>query len=78
MMSNYILLIEMNLLRKLKSFGIELIKIEKVAKKKLDSNDLVKLAHCAIDIVIYKYNSAHKRNNDEVSTEGSNKKIHVS
>jgi len=41
------------LIKKLtKSFGIELIKIEKVAKKKLDSNDLLKLAHCAIDIVI--------------------------
>jgi acyl carrier protein len=39
-----------------KSFGIELIKIEKVVKKKLNINDLVKLAHCAIDIVIYKCN----------------------
>ena len=43
-----------------KSFGIELIKIEKVVKKKLNINDLVKLAHCAIDIVINKCNSAPK------------------
>jgi acyl carrier protein len=61
-----------------KSFGIELIKIEKVVKKKLNINDLVKLAHCAIDIVIYKCNSALKRKNAEASTDGSNKKIKTS
>jgi hypothetical protein len=61
-----------------KSFGIELIKIEKVVKKKLNINDLVKLAHCAIDIVINKCNSAPKRKNAEASTDGSNKKTKIS
>ena len=61
-----------------KSFGIELIKIQKVDKKKLDSNDLVKLAQCVIDIVINKCNSASKRKNAEASTDGSNKKIKTS
>ena len=37
-----------------KSFDVDLDKIEKIVKKKLDTNDLVKIAHCAIDIVIKK------------------------
>ena len=33
-----------------KSFNIDLEKVQKITKKSLDTNDLVKLAHCAIDI----------------------------
>ena len=57
-----------------KSFDIKLEKVRKILKKDLDQTDLVKLAHCAIEVANQKCGPQKRKHPESSGTQSSSKK----
>jgi energy-converting hydrogenase A subunit M len=59
-----------------KSFDIKLEKVRKILKKDLDQTDLVKLAHCAIEVANQKCGPQKRKHPESSATKSRGKTPH--